>query len=148
MQYRIWLGSNMAFAVNIHTVTFQTLHVLKLEKMLFVKVSGNCSFNTSAFKKSDHRIISERLRLEETTEGHLVQTPCSTRATYSQLSRTMSRWFWNISKEGDSTTSLSNLCQWSLTLTVNNRPAPAQANNTSLPHHLQLWLTGEKIAPL
>ena len=28
----------MAFAVNIHTVMFQTLHVLKLEKMLFAKV--------------------------------------------------------------------------------------------------------------
>jgi len=35
-----------------------------------------------------------------------------------QLSMTMSRLFLNISKEGDSTTSLGNLCQCSITLTV------------------------------
>jgi len=50
--------------------------------------------------------------------GDLVQAPCSTRATSSQLPRTVSRQLLNISKDGDSITSLGNLCQRLLTLTV------------------------------
>lgn len=37
--------------------------------------------------------------------------PCSTRATLSHLPRTMSRWLWNTSRDGDSTTSLGDLCR-------------------------------------
>ena len=33
-------------------------------------------------------------------------TPCPSRVTQSRLHRTLSRWVWNISREGDSTTSL------------------------------------------
>jgi len=42
--------------------------------------------------------------------------PC--RATCSWLPGTMSRWLLSISKVGDSTTSLGNLCQCSVTFTV------------------------------
>ena len=44
--------------------------------------------------------------------------PLLSRATYSWLSRAMSRWLLNISKDRDSTTSPSSLCQCSVTLTV------------------------------
>jgi len=43
-------------------------------------------------------------------------TPCQSRVTYSRLHRTLSRRVWNISREGDSTTSLGSLCQGSVTL--------------------------------
>jgi len=59
--------------------------------------------------------ITDCLRLERTSESQLVQAPCSSRTTYSQLPRTVSRWLLNISKEGDSTASLGNLCQCSVT---------------------------------
>jgi len=45
-------------------------------------------------------------------------TPCSSRAIYSQSPRTMFRWLLSICKDGDSTTSLGNLCQCLATLTV------------------------------
>lgn len=45
-------------------------------------------------------------------------TPRSDRAIYSWVPRTMSRWFFNISKDGDSIRSLANLCQCSFTLTM------------------------------
>ena len=38
--------------------------------------------------------------------------------TYSRLHRTLSRWVLNISREGDSTTSLGSLFQCSVTLRV------------------------------
>ena len=38
--------------------------------------------------------------------------------TQSQLPRTMSRWLLNFSKDGDSTSSLGNLCPCSVNLTV------------------------------
>jgi len=56
--------------------------------------------------------------LEGTSGGHLVKPACSSRTTYSQLPRTMSRWLLNTCKEQESTTSLGNLCQSSATLTV------------------------------
>lgn len=36
----------------------------------------------------------------------------------ARLSRTISRWLWNISRDGDSRTNLGSLCQCSVTLTV------------------------------
>jgi len=50
--------------------------------------------------------------------GHLTQTPCPSRVTWSRLHRTLSRQVFNISREGDSTTSLGNLFQGSITLRV------------------------------
>jgi len=50
--------------------------------------------------------------------GHLVQTPCRSRVTYSRLHRTLSRQVLNISREGDSTTSLGSLFQCSVTFRV------------------------------
>ena len=48
--------------------------------------------------------------------GHLVQPPCRSRVTYSRLHRTLSRQVLNISREGESTTSLGSLFQCSTTL--------------------------------
>ena len=50
--------------------------------------------------------------------GHLVQPSCRSRVTYSRLHRTLSRQVLNISREGESTTSLGNLFQCSITLKV------------------------------
>ena len=60
--------------------------------------------------------ITERLGLEGTSVGHLVQPSCRSRVTYSRLHRTTSRRVLNISREGDSTTSLGSLFQGSITL--------------------------------
>jgi len=43
-------------------------------------------------------------------------SPCSSWATWSPLSRAMSRWLLNISQDGDSTNSLGNLCQYPIAL--------------------------------
>ena len=48
--------------------------------------------------------------------GHLVHPPCPSRVTQSRLHSTLSRRGWNISREGDSTTSLGSLGQGSVTL--------------------------------
>ena len=48
--------------------------------------------------------------------GHLVQPSCPSRVTQSRLHRTLSRRGWNISREGDSTTSLGSLFHCSVTL--------------------------------
>ena len=48
--------------------------------------------------------------------GHLVQPSCRSRVTYSKLHRTLSRRVLNISREGESTTSLGSLFQCSVTL--------------------------------
>ena len=53
-----------------------------------------------------------------TSVGHLVQLPCRSRVTYSKLQRTLSMRALNISREGDSTTSLGSLFQCSVTLKV------------------------------
>ena len=48
--------------------------------------------------------------------GHLVQPSCQSRVIYSRLHRNFSRRVLNISREGDSTTSLGSLPQCSVTL--------------------------------
>ena len=47
-------------------------------------------------------------------------TPLPSRDSYSRLHRTLSRWVLNISREGDSTTSLGSLFQCSVTLRGKN----------------------------
>ena len=66
-------------------------------------------------KSQNHR-ITEWWELEGTSVGLVVQPICQSRVTYSRLHRTLSRWVLNISREGDSTTSLGSLFQCSVTL--------------------------------
>ena len=62
--------------------------------------------------------ITEWLKLEGTSRLHLVQSPYSEQVTKSTLPMTMFSWVLNISKSGDSTTSLGSLFQCLTTLTV------------------------------
>jgi len=52
-----------------------------------------------------------RVRVGRDLCGSSGPTPCRSRGTYSRLHGTVSRWVLNISREGDSTTSLGNLFQ-------------------------------------
>jgi len=60
--------------------------------------------------------ITESQGLEGTSVGHQAQPHCRSRVTYSRLHRTLSRQVLNISREGDSTTSLGSVFQCSVTL--------------------------------
>jgi len=68
-----------------------------------------------AQKSQNHR-TTKCSGLEGTSVGHPVQPPCPSRVTQSRLHSTASRRVWNISREGDSTTSLGSLGQGSVTL--------------------------------
>ena len=61
---------------------------------------------TAASLRSQNHRITEWSGLEGTSVGHPVQPSCRSRVTYSRLHRTTSRRVLNISREGDSTTSL------------------------------------------
>ena len=90
--------------------------------------------------------------LEGTSVGHLVQPSCRSRVTYSRLHRTLSRQGLNISREGDSTTSLGNLLQYSVTLRVKKFFLMFRRNFLSLslcplPLVLSLGTTEKSLAP-
>jgi len=90
------------------------------KKIIFIYGLVKLSLKTMASANQTilcHRII-EWLRLAGTSEGHLVQPSSSSRVTQSWLLRTVPRWLLSISHVGDSTTSLGNLCQESVTITA------------------------------
>ena len=60
-------------------------------------------------RASQNHRITECSGFEGTSVGHLVQPACQNRVTYSRLHRTLSPRVLNISREGDSTTSLGSL---------------------------------------
>ena len=60
--------------------------------------------------------ITECSGLEGTSVDHLAQPSCQSRVTYSRLHRNLSTRVLNISRKGDSTTSLGSLFQCSVTL--------------------------------
>lgn len=53
--------------------------------------------------------VTERVRLEGTTEGYLVQSPCLSRVPQSTSVRIVSRRLLSVSREGASTASLGSL---------------------------------------
>lgn len=73
---------------------------------------------TGVFQRTGYR-TTELLKLEQAFEGHLIQFHLlQTGPSDIQLPRTLSRArFLEISKDGCSTTSLGNFCQYSVTLT-------------------------------
>lgn len=70
------------------------------------------------FVSTGHCRITGWLRLEETSGGCLVQLPCSCRATWTQLPRTMYRQLLKTSKDRNAITSLCSMYQGSVTLTI------------------------------
>lgn len=84
--------------------------------------------------------------------SHSVQSPCSSRLTYSCLPRTMSIWLWNIPRSGDTTTTLNNLCQCLVSLTVKKLLLSLRGNLLCftlclLPLVLLLGTTGKTLPP-
>ena len=67
-------------------------------------------------ESSQNHRITDWQGLEGTSVGYLFHPPCQSSITYSRLHRTLSRQVLNISREGDSTTSLGSLFQFSVTL--------------------------------
>ena len=61
--------------------------------------------------------ITEWLRLEETSGSHLVKPPAQAGPSRASC-KDQSGWLLSIFKDGNSTTSLGNRCQWSATCTV------------------------------
>ena len=99
----------------------------------------------------NHR-MTKCLRLEGTCGGHLVQPPCSSRATYSWRPRTVPKWLLNISKDGDSTASLGSLCQCLVPPTVRKCFLMFRENlpcfsSYPKPNLLPLDTTEESLAP-
>ena len=83
--------------------------------------------------------ITEWLRSAGSSGGHLVQPPSSSRATESQLLRTMSTQLLNISKVRGCRTSLGNLCQCLVTLTVKKCLLMFRGNLLCFRFGLLLW---------
>jgi len=81
---------------------------LKVHKGLFLQVNLVGSFSFTAIKR--------RYVFVTFCCGYSSPTPCRSRVTYSRPQRTLSRWVLNISREGDSTTSLGSLFQCSVIL--------------------------------
>ena len=82
----------------------------------------NCAPIRDLFTESqNHRIVGVGRDLC----GSPSPTPCPSRVTQSRLHSTTLRWVLNISREGDSTTSLGSLGQGSVTLTVKKQELTA-----------------------
>ena len=115
--------------VTAYTGTYWKKTYYSTKKWLKLGTNGICDSKLRAYKKSleiwqwltdrrnrgNHR-ITKWSGLEGTSVGHPFQPPCRSRVTYSRLHSTSSRWVLNISREGDSTTSLGSLGQGSVTL--------------------------------
>lgn len=70
---------------------------------------------TSVFKYFLLLRVTEWIRLEGTTVVIWFHLPAQAGSSQSTWHRVVSRQFWNISSEGDSTLSLGNLCQCPIT---------------------------------
>jgi len=88
-----------------------------------VTLAGKKGFSLclNAVKESQNRSITECLRLGRTCGGPLTHVPCSSTVTYSRLLRTVSWQLLNTFRYGDSTTSLGNLFQCSVTHRVKTK---------------------------
>ena len=102
-----------------------------------------------------HRItesqITEWPSLGGMSKSHLIQCSCSSRTTWSQLPRTISRWLLNVSKDGNPTIAVGNLCQCSVTLTVKKcflifRKNISFISLSSLPLVVSLGTTGKRFS--
>jgi len=81
--------------------------------LYFFSSRGKHSYRLQFCVSQNHR-ITECSGLEGISVGHLVQPLCRSKVTYSRLHRTLSRRVLNISREGESTTSLGRLLQCSI----------------------------------